>query len=377
MVWINRNGRRSERKTELPGCSGIPEGKNGHRAGWQICQIRGSRVGGRRNDSTRVTVLRDFESYLTALKERLGIGPTEAQEVIDELECHLVDKASDLESQGVDQDEARALAMEHLGDPEDISRRIRLVYGYAGWTDVLLAVTPHLMMAGLFLTNVCCNYFLIALFLGIIICVSWMNWRNGNPSKWSYSWLGYAMAAPAVSLLIAAHAVGYGAWSLVEHRDLLVFDPKVVLLIGSAPFAMYYVLKVAHEMVKRDWLWVSFACLPLPIFGSWALFVHSYEIYRGVHIEMLGPRDYSQMGIFVAMALMTALYLKLGKRIYKVALLALAAGTLGIVASVSLPAGFQLPNIVMIFLAYVALFTIPVLWKAVINRQQLVQRPVG
>ncbi len=333
-------------------------------------------MSGRRNDSTRVSVLRDFESYLAALKERLGIGPAEAQEVIDELECHLLDKASDLESQGVSLGEARELAMEHLGDPEDISRRMRLVYGYAGWRDILLAVAPHLMMASLFLVNACCNYFLIAIFLGIVTCVSWMNWRHGNPSKWSYSWLGYAVAAPVVSLVLATHAVGYGAWSLVEQRNILIFDPKVILLIGCAPFAMYYVLKVAHEMVKRDWLWVSFASLPLPIFGSWALFVHSYELYRGVHIEMLGPRDYSTMGIFLALALTTVLYLKLGKRTYKVALLALGAGSLGIIASINLPAGFQLPNIVMISLAYAALFTIPILWKAAINRHQLIQRPV-
>lgn len=140
-------------------------------------------MGGRRNDSTRVSVLRDFESYLAALKERLGIGPAEAQEVIDELECHLLDKASDLESQGVSLGEARELAMEHLGDPEDISRRMRLVYGYAGWRDILLAVAPHLMMASLFLVNACCNYFLIAIFLGIVTCVSWMKLAPRQPQQ--------------------------------------------------------------------------------------------------------------------------------------------------------------------------------------------------
>jgi hypothetical protein len=58
-------------------------------------------MGGSRNDSTGVTVLLDFESYLAALKERLSIAPAEAQEVINELECHLFDNASDLESLGV------------------------------------------------------------------------------------------------------------------------------------------------------------------------------------------------------------------------------------------------------------------------------------
>jgi hypothetical protein len=177
------------------------------------------------------------------------------------------------------------------------------------------------MMAGLFLANVWCNYWLIALFLGIVTFVSWLNWGHGNSSKRTCAWLGYAAAAPAISLLVAAHAVGYGARSHLHLGGLLIFDPKVILLIDCGPFAMYYFPKVAHEMVKRDWLWVSLAALPLSIFGSRALFAYSYELYRGVLIEIPGSRDYSHMGIFITLAIMTVLYLKLGRRVYKVGLL--------------------------------------------------------
>lgn len=319
--------------------------------------------------------MRDFESYLAILKERLGVRPAEAREIIEELETHLQDKASDLESQGIDSETAKDLAVRHMGDPSDISRRMRLVYGYANWQDVLLAVSPHLMVAGLFLFENCCNYFIIAAMLACFTGVSWANWRHGNPSKWSYTWIGYAIAAPALSLMISAHAVGYGAWSLVTGEEMPIFDPLIFLLIGSAPFAMYNVMKCAHLMVLRDWMWLSFATLPLPVLGSWILFFHSYEIYRGIHIEMLGQPTVSQIGVFIALALMTALYMKVANRGWKLTMLLVSAGAVGIVSAINLPMGFQLLNAAMLLTAYLGLFGAPVLWKTVINRQQVIQSP--
>ena len=317
----------------------------------------------------------DFERYLAALKERLGVGQAETQEILEEFESHLRDKASDLEAQGIDSETAKAMAVKHMGDPSDISRRMRMVYGYADWQDILLAVSPHLAIAGLFLFELCCNYFVIATLLACITSVTWANWRHGNPSKWSYSWIGYAIAAPAISLLISIHAVGYGAWTLLAGQGLPIFDPIVILLIGCAPFAMYSVLKCAHEMVKKDWLWISFATLPLPILGSWALLFHSYEIYMGVHVEMLGQQDFAQVAAFLGIALMTAFYLKVGNRGFRMTLLLVGAGGLGMMTSITMPAGFHLPNVAMMFTAYLALFAAPVLWKTVIRRQQVIHSP--
>ena len=309
------------------------------------------------------------------LRGRLGVGPAETREIIEEVESHLHDKAADLEAQGIDSETARNLAVQHMGDPSEISRRMRLVYGYAGWQDVLLAVFPHLMVGSLFLFGICCNYFIIAAMQVCITGVTWTNWRHGNPSKWSYTWIGYAIAAPSISLIVSVHAVAYGAWSLVAGQSLPIFDPMLILLIGSAPLAMYNVLKCAHLMVKRDWLWLSFATLPLPVLGSWVLFFHSYEIYQGIHIEMLGHQGGPQIGVFMALALMTALYMKVGKRAWKLILLLVSAGAVGAVSSFTLPMGFQLPNVAMMFTAYLALFGAPIVWKTVINRQQLIHSP--
>ena len=322
----------------------------------------------------------DFESYLDNLKERLGLGPAEAQEIIEEFESHLHDKAVDLEAEGLDGDTARDLAIQHLGDPSDISRRMRLVYGYGDWQDILLAASPHFMIASLFFFEICCNYLIITALLGIIVVVTWTNWRHGNPSKWSYSWLGYAVAAPAISLMVCLQSVGYGAWALLAGEGVPVFDPMVILLIGCAPFAIYQVIKLAHQMVKNDWLWLTFATLPLPVVGSWVLIFHSNELYMGVHLEMLGQMDYTQIGVFVALGLISALYLKLGKRGLKLSLLLVSAVVFGTITSATMPVGLHFSNVAMMFSAYLALFAAPVLWRSFIDRQdrqQVIQGAVG
>ena len=230
-------------------------------------------------------------------------------------------------------------------------------------------------MASLFLFKLCRNYFIVAALLAGISMVTWTNWRNGSSNKWSYSWLGYAVAAAAISVIVSVHAVSYGAWLLLTGRGLPVFDP-LLLLIGCSPLAMWNVARLAHEMVKRDWLWVSFAALPLPMLASWVFFLHSDEVYLGVNLEMLGQMAYTHIIIFVALALMTALYLKIGRRAIRLSILLAGAAALGYVGCASRPSGLHLPNLAMMFVAYLALFAAPVLWKSLIHRHRLIQRAV-
>ena len=180
--------------------------------------------------------------------------------------------------------------------------------------------------------------------------------------------------------MVCLQAVGYGAWALLTGEGVPVFDPMVILLIGCAPFAMYQVIKLAHQMVKKDWLWLTFAALPLPVVGSWVIFFHSNELYMGVHLEMLGQIDYTQMGVFVALGIISALYLKLGKRGPKLSLLLVSAVAFGTITSATMPVGLHPANLAMMFSAYLALFAAPVLWKSFIDwqdRQQVIQGAVG
>ena len=62
----------------------------------------------------------EVNNYLYALARRLHLDPAEKDEIIQELEAHLEDKAAELESQGVDHDTAVARAVQEMGAPNAV-----------------------------------------------------------------------------------------------------------------------------------------------------------------------------------------------------------------------------------------------------------------
>ena len=59
-------------------------------------------------------------NYLYTLAGRLRLDPVEKDEIIQELEAHLEDKAAELETQGIDHDAAVARAVQEMGAPNAV-----------------------------------------------------------------------------------------------------------------------------------------------------------------------------------------------------------------------------------------------------------------
>ena len=142
----------------------------------------------------------ELANYLHALARRLHLDPAEKDEIILELEAHLEDKAAELETQGVDKDTAMARAVEEMGAPNAVARGMYEVHSPGVWRDVLLATIPHFLLAAFFALHLWSHYFLVSLLLIAIAFVTWRNWRAGSPSKWSYSWMGFALASKSLGV---------------------------------------------------------------------------------------------------------------------------------------------------------------------------------
>ena len=127
----------------------------------------------------------EVTNYLHALARRLHLDPAEKDEIIQELEEHLEDKAAELENQGVDHDTAVARAVQEMGTPNTVARGMYEVHSPGVWRDVLLSTIPHLLLATLFALHLWSHYFLVSVLLIAIAFVTWRNWRAGSPSKWS------------------------------------------------------------------------------------------------------------------------------------------------------------------------------------------------
>ena len=142
-------------------------------------------------------VLFEATNYLHALTGRLHLDPAEKNEIIQELEAHLEDKAAELETQWIDHDVAVARAVQEMGAPNAVPRGMYKVHSPVVWRDVIVATIPHFLLSSLFALHLWNHYFLVSLLLIAIAFVTWRNWRAGSPSKWSYSWMGYSLAEPA------------------------------------------------------------------------------------------------------------------------------------------------------------------------------------
>ncbi len=301
----------------------------------------------------------EFTSYLRSLAQRLHLEPAEEQDIILELEGHLEDKAAELESQGVDRESALRLAVQEMGAPEPVASGMYKVHSPGVWREVLLATIPHFLLAALFALHLWSHYFLVALLLIGIALVTWRNWRAGNPGKWSYSWMGYTLAAPTLSWLLSLITLGYGGWTLMTTGSLPFNVILFFLLIGYVPFSMWIVYRVVRKVFRRDWLLASLTALPFPFLTSWVLFLDWQGGLWSDHAERMQSTDTARAGIFLALAITTAAFLRIGPRMLRIGLLAIATAVLVIFTVASLQVSLNLLALILMIIASVAFLLSP------------------
>jgi hypothetical protein len=315
--------------------------------------------------------------YLQSLARRLHLDPAEKDEIIQELEAHLEDKAAELETQGLDRDTAMARAVAEMGAPNAVARGMYEVHSPGVWRDVLLSTIPHFLLAALFALHLWSHYFLVSLLLIGIAFVTWRNWRAGSPSKWSYSWMGYSLAAPALSWLLSLITLGYGAWTLVTTGQLPFNVALFFLLIGYVPFSMWIMANVIFKMVKRDWLLASLTALPFPFLTSWVLFLNWQGGLWSEHAERMQDSDTARAFIFVAMAVTTAVFLKVGPRLLRIGLLTVSSSILVIITAASLPVSLNVLAVVLMIVASLAFLLSPAMLESKMECRQLKAEAVG
>ena len=301
----------------------------------------------------------EFGNYIHTVARQLHLEPSQEREIALELEAHLEDKASELQAQGLDQQVALDLAVLEMGSGVAVAKGMYEVHSPGVWRDVLLATVPHFLLAALFALHLWSNYFLVALIIVGIALVTWKNWRAGNPSKWSYSWLGYTLAAPTISWLLALITLGYGGWTLITKGELPFNVVLFVLLIGYVPFSMWIVFNVVSKVVRRDWLLASLTALPFPFLTSWVLFLNWQGGLWRDHGERMQETDTARALIFLALAVTTAVFLKVGPRLFRIGLLTLATVILVAITAASLPVNLDMLAVLLMIVASVAFLLSP------------------
>ena len=309
-------------------------------------------------------------NYLNSLARLLHLDPHREREILDELQTHIEDKAAELEAQGLDRETALAAAIEEMGAPRSLASRMYAVHSTTGvWRDLILAMLPHFLLAALFALHLWSHYFLVSVVLVGMAFVTWRNWRAGRPSQWSYTWMGYTLAAPAISWLLSLITLGYGAWTLLTKGELPFNTVLFFLLIGYVPFSMWIVFNVVSKIAQRDWLLVSLTALPFPFLTSWVLFLNWSGGLWSDHAERMQQSDTARACIFLALAVTTAVFLKVGPRLLRIGLLALITSILIVITALSLPVDLGFVAVGLMILASVAFLLSPAVLEAKASRR--------
>jgi hypothetical protein len=319
----------------------------------------------------------DYSDYLRTLTRQLHLEPNQEQEIILELEGHLEDKVAELEARGHDRETALNLAIKEMGATQAVASGMYRVHSPGVWRDVLLATVPHFLLASLFALHLWSYYFLVALLLIGISLVTWRNWRAGTPSKWSYSWMGYTLAAPILSWLLSLVTLGYGGWTLVTTGQLPFNSVLFLLLAGYVPFSMWIVFGVVRKVLRRDWLLASLTALPFPFLTAWVLFLNWQGGLWSDHRERMQETDTDRAFIFLALAVTTALFLKTGPRLVRIGLLTLVTAILVAISAASLPISLNVLAVLLMIVASVVFLLSPAVLESQLSHRQGYLRAQG
>ena len=311
----------------------------------------------------------ELQGYLHALARKLKLDPNTNREIVLELQSHVEEEIQELEEDGLTHEEALSQSLRDLGHPDLIARGMYSVHSRGSWRDILLATLPHLLLASLFALHLWNRYLLVGVLLFGVTFVALRGWKAGRPN-WTYTWLGYSMAAPALSWLMALMALGYGAWGYVTTGSLPFSFPIFLLILAYIPFSLWIMANVVLKVVRQDWLLASLTSLPFPFLTSWILFPNwQGGLWAGSAAEMR-ETDADRAMVFLALAVTTGVFLKVGHRLLKIGLLTLSTALLVVFTIVAIPLSIGLLSMILIILASVAFLLSPAILQSRLERKE-------
>ena len=311
--------------------------------------------------------------YLSELGRQLYLEPPKEQEILEELQAHIEDRALELREAGNTAHEAMSRALDEFGATRSIARQLYAVHSQIPWQHTLMAALPHILIAAMFALGLWTAPGWLVTLMVVATVISVFGWRKGRPT-WTYPWLGYCLVAPIVSWGLAMSAVVYGAWSVLTKGSLPLGLPIYIACFAYIAVSMWVVIKIVSKLVRRDWLMASLAVLPFPFLAYWFLYFYNQGDVTSAGQKLQGV-DSSAAVVFVVLAVATAIFFRIGRRLIRVALLAITAPSMVVLAWLSYQGG---PGYLALF-AFCAVSLGVLLSPALLDhrRKRPVHRAVG
>ena len=276
--------------------------------------------------------------YLSNLGRELHLAAPQSAEILSELEGHIEDRVHELEAKGVAPADALSRTLRELGASRSIARQLYEVHSRGTWYHTALAALPHLLLSGVFALSLWASPGWVIALLLLALGVSFFGWKRGRPN-WTYPWLGYWLVAPIMSWGLAMSAVGYGAWGVVTQGALPLSLPIYIASFVYFALSLWIVVRVVSKVARRDWVMASLTLLPVPFLAYWFFFFYDRpDVLPGGGQAAQGFGS-SGAVVFLVLAIATAIFFRVGRRVLRAALLVITAPSVVVLAWLSFQGG--------------------------------------
>ena len=262
--------------------------------------------------------------YLQDLERQLHLERPERREILFELRGHIEDSARELMDEGISTDDAFSSSINELGETKSLARRLYEVHSQGTWHQTALAILPHVLLSTVFALGWWRAPLWVSFLLIVAVATTVFGWRAGRPA-WTYPWLGYSIIAPIVAWGLAMSALGYGAWGVLTRGTLPLSIPIYVASLAYLAGSLWIIVRIVSKVAKLDWVMASLAVFPAPFILYW-----TYFFYAGSHsfqpdVHGMHAVNASAAIVFMIVAVATAVFLRVGRRAVRAALLLLTA----------------------------------------------------
>lgn len=307
--------------------------------------------------------------YLAELASHLRLNPARERQVLREVYTHLEERVRDLEAQGHSSAEAIRRATESFGKPQSFARAIYEVYNTGTWKDAILAATPYVLVAFLFGLHLWQSSGWLIVFLTTSVAVTLISSLRGRPI-WVFPWAGFCLVLPLASGIIAGAAVLEAGKSLWQGKDVALPLWVVLGLLAYIPLAAWMIISALLRVIRRDWLYASLMLLPFPILVRWLLSLQVEGSSLTYNTPFFSPgADAAIAVVFLLLAHLPVLFVRLRHRTWKIAALVLATPPAFIVAAYNTPGSTNILALLFLAILSVLFLLTPALWDLAIGRR--------
>ena len=273
----------------------------------------------------------EIREYLDDVRSHLHLDPATEVRIMKELYGYFEDKVSDLQEEGFSQEEASDAAIKSFGRPRAIALRMYEAHSKGSWVEASLALLPHLLLAGLFLTHLWRHPLLAPIVFAAIICVTLCGWWHGKPS-WLYPWIGYSLLALVIAGYIPLPVLKEAASFLMTGHGAFPNIGLLLLVLILFVLSLWIIARTSIRVIRRDWILASLMLVPVPVVVGWLVSLEAAGGLFSGSVDELYLSDVPMALALTILGMTSAVFIRLRQRVFKVgALVAIGSIALSMV----------------------------------------------